>query len=216
MGVEPTLDLRPNLISNQALSATQPPLRNFVATNVCRADGHQVKPPDLRGLEPLNPDAPDPLLVLEHPRQLVVLQGRRGANVEATRISPSAKDRSYSSWETLVPERASASTTSATVESFSSNKRVTRCRAMGSPRSSKRRRRVNATRPRTVTKTATTYIPAPAVMPSAATSHRLAAVVSPRTVMPVQRIAPAPRKPIPETTDAAMREASTSTRSPGT
>src|SRR5450432_324830 len=27
VGVEPTLDLRPNLISNQALSATQPPLR---------------------------------------------------------------------------------------------------------------------------------------------------------------------------------------------
>ena len=29
VGVEPTLDLRPNLISNQALSATQPPLRYF-------------------------------------------------------------------------------------------------------------------------------------------------------------------------------------------
>jgi hypothetical protein len=28
VGVEPTLDLRPNLISNQALSATQPPLLN--------------------------------------------------------------------------------------------------------------------------------------------------------------------------------------------
>src|SRR3954469_16241132 len=27
VGVEPTLDLRPNLISNQALSATQPPLQ---------------------------------------------------------------------------------------------------------------------------------------------------------------------------------------------
>src|SRR4029079_18346972 len=32
VGVEPTLDLRPNLISNQALSATQPPLQIFKRT----------------------------------------------------------------------------------------------------------------------------------------------------------------------------------------
>ena len=32
VGVEPTLDLRPNLISNQALSATQPPLRILIST----------------------------------------------------------------------------------------------------------------------------------------------------------------------------------------
>jgi Protein kinase domain len=42
VGVEPTLDLRPNLISNQALSATQPPLRTCEA-NVCRVGRVQVK-----------------------------------------------------------------------------------------------------------------------------------------------------------------------------
>jgi hypothetical protein len=43
VGVEPTLDLRPNLISNQALSATQPPLRTCREANVCRVDGGLVK-----------------------------------------------------------------------------------------------------------------------------------------------------------------------------
>src|SRR5438270_7041154 len=42
-------------------------------------------------------------------------------------------------------------------------------------------------------------------MPIAATSHNVAAVVSPRTERPCRMIAPAPRKPIPLTICAAMR-----------
>ena len=54
-----------------------------------------------------------------------------------------------------------------------------------------------------------TYSPAPAAMPTADVAHRLAAVVSPRITMPSLRIAPAPRKPMPETIWAAMRVGST-------
>src|SRR5947209_5874232 len=42
-------------------------------------------------------------------------------------------------------------------------------------------------------------------MPIAATSHNVAAVVSPRTERPCRMIAPAPRKPMPLTICAAMR-----------
>jgi hypothetical protein len=42
-------------------------------------------------------------------------------------------------------------------------------------------------------------------MPIAATTHSVAAVVSPRTDSPWRMMAPAPRKPIPVTTCAAMR-----------
>ena len=65
----------------------------------------------------------------------------------------------------------------------------------------------------TVAATLSTYMPAPAHRPIAATSHSPAAVVSPWTLMPVRRIAPPARKPMPDTTDAAMREASTVIRS---
>ena len=42
-------------------------------------------------------------------------------------------------------------------------------------------------------------------MPIAAQTQSVAAVVSPRTEKPCRMIAPAPRKPIPVTTWAAMR-----------
>ncbi len=58
-----------------------------------------------------------------------------------------------------------------------------------------------------------TYIPAPADMPIAVTSQSPAAVVSPWMLMPLRRIAPPAMKPIAETTDAAMRDGSTATRS---
>jgi hypothetical protein len=61
--------------------------------------------------------------------------------------------------------------------------------------------------------TLTAYMPGPADSPIAATSQRPAAVVSPWTETPVRRIAPPPRNPIPVTTDAAIREVSTVTRS---
>ena len=80
--------------------------------------------------------------------------------------------------------------------------------------SSRRRRTVRATSPAAVTKTLSAYIAAPAHRPIAATSHKPAAVVNPCTEIPVRRIAPAPRNPMPETTDAAIREGSTVTRSP--
>src|SRR3954452_8943823 len=48
-------------------------------------------------------------------------------------------------------------------------------------------------------------------MPIAATSHSVAAVVSPRTESPCRMIAPAPRKPIPVTICAAIRVGSTLT-----
>ena len=57
----------------------------------------------------------------------------------------------------------------------------------------------------TVAPSATPHAPAPAAMPTAATAHRLAAVVRPRTLTPYLRIAPAPRKPIPDTICAATR-----------
>ena len=49
------------------------------------------------------------------------------------------------------------------------------------------------------------YSPAPAAMPTADVAHRLAAVVRPRITMPSLRIAPAPRKPMPDTIWAAIR-----------
>ena len=39
MGVEPTLDLRPNLISNQAPSTTRPSLRNYFPCPVLATQG---------------------------------------------------------------------------------------------------------------------------------------------------------------------------------
>lgn len=58
---------------------------------------------------------------------------------------------------------------------------------------------------------AATYKPPPTARPTAATDHRLAAVVNPRTISPRNRIEPAPRKPMPETTCAATREGSRAT-----
>ena len=81
------------------------------------------------------------------------------------------------------------------------------------PRSSNRRSSVSVARPSTVAKTLSTYIPPPDAMPIAATNQRPAAVVSPLIVIPSRRMAPAPRKPIPETTEAAMRDGSIATRS---
>src|SRR6185437_8760860 len=52
-------------------------------------------------------------------------------------------------------------------------------------------------------------------MPIAATIHSEAAVVSPRTVRPFRMIAPAPRKPMPLTTCAAIRDGSRRTRTFG-
>ena len=69
--------------------------------------------------------------------------------------------------------------------------------------------------PITVAATLSKYIPPPAHRPIAATSHSPAAVVRPWTLIPVRRIAPPARKPMPDTTDAAIRDASTSTKSPG-
>ena len=50
VGVEPTLDLRPNLISNQALSATQPPLR--FSNDLLRTE---ARPPSTRSMLWLRP-----------------------------------------------------------------------------------------------------------------------------------------------------------------
>ena len=55
---------------------------------------------------------------------------------------------------------------------------------------------------------ATTYIPLPQARPTAATSQMLAAVVNPRTLVPMRRMAPAPRNPMPATAPAAIREGS--------
>ena len=51
-----------------------------------------------------------------------------------------------------------------------------------------------------VASSARRYIPAPAASPMAATSQRLAAVVSPLTRIPERRITPPPRNPMPTTT----------------
>src|SRR2546422_3399831 len=59
----------------------------------------------------------------------------------------------------------------------------------------------------TVTIAAGTSNPEPASTPTAAAHQRVAAVVSPRTLKPSLKITPAPRKPIPDTTCAAMRVA---------
>ena len=56
---------------------------------------------------------------------------------------------------------------------------------------------------------AISHSPAPAAIPIAAAVHRLAAVVRPRIEVPYLRIAPAPRKPIPDTIWAAIRVGST-------
>src|ERR1700733_2479228 len=52
------------------------------------------------------------------------------------------------------------------------------------------------------------YRPPPTARPIAATVQMLAAVVRPFTISPRARMAPAPRKPIPETTCAAIRDGS--------
>jgi hypothetical protein len=66
----------------------------------------------------------------------------------------------------------------------------------------------------TVRATVIAYAPTPAAMPSAAVLQRLAAVVRPRIVNPSLRIAPAPRKPMPDTTCAAMRVGSVTALGP--
>lgn len=55
------------------------------------------------------------------------------------------------------------------------------------------------------------YMPPPTASPIAATDQRLAAVVRPRTISPRNKIEPAPRKPIPDTTCAAIRDGSRTT-----
>ena len=57
--------------------------------------------------------------------------------------------------------------------------------------------------------------PAPQASPTAAANHIVAAVVSPFTFNPWRRIAPAPRKPIPETTCAAIRPGSPGVKGSG-
>src|SRR6185503_15793426 len=61
---------------------------------------------------------------------------------------------------------------------------------------------------RTVVTTAAFQYPQPTASPTAATVQRQAAVVRPRTERPDRMIAPAPRKPTPATTCAAMRPGS--------
>ncbi len=56
--------------------------------------------------------------------------------------------------------------------------------------------------------TAASNRPAPTATPSAPLSQRVAAVVSPRTLTPIFRIAPAPMNPMPVATWAATREGS--------
>src|ERR1700733_9702565 len=63
----------------------------------------------------------------------------------------------------------------------------------------------------TVDALAARYRPPPTASPTAATVQMLAAVVSPLTISPRARIAPAPRNPIPETTWAAIRDGSSTT-----
>src|SRR6476661_5296489 len=58
------------------------------------------------------------------------------------------------------------------------------------------------------------YQPAPEAIPIAATTHSVAAVVSPRTEKPCRMIAPAPRKPTPVTICAAIRVGSVRTMFP--
>ena len=52
--------------------------------------------------------------------------------------------------------------------------------------------------------------PAPAKVPTIAEHHKVAAVLSPCTLIPSRKIMPAPRKPIPVTTCAATRVGSPS------
>src|SRR5699024_6950004 len=61
----------------------------------------------------------------------------------------------------------------------------------------------------TVPKAASAIKSAPAQAPTAADDHRVAAVFNPRMLLPALSLimAPAPRKPTPETTDAAIRTA---------
>ena len=60
----------------------------------------------------------------------------------------------------------------------------------------------------TTTDTASTWRPAPTARPIPPVVQMLAAVVSPRTEAPIRRMAPAPKKPMPLTTWAAMRPGS--------
>ena len=71
----------------------------------------------------------------------------------------------------------------------------------------------SATSVRIVAARASHDIPAPAVKPIPAVAHRLAAVVSPRTIWWLKMIVPAPMKPIPLTTCAAIRLGSSDTPS---
>ena len=54
--------------------------------------------------------------------------------------------------------------------------------------------------------------PAPHAMPRAAVSHTDAAVVRPRTMSRRMKITPPPMKPIPDTSWAAIRDGSSTTR----
>src|SRR4051794_21993214 len=62
-----------------------------------------------------------------------------------------------------------------------------------------------------VVTSAAPYQPAPHAIPTAATTHSVAAVVRPRIDSPSRMIAPAPRKPMPVTICAAMRVGSVRT-----
>jgi hypothetical protein len=67
---------------------------------------------------------------------------------------------------------------------------------------------MRAARTTTAPTTLSSRWPAAAAIPSAALVHSAAAVVTPRTDPPSRRIAPAPMKPMPETTCAATRSGS--------
>ena len=61
---------------------------------------------------------------------------------------------------------------------------------------------------RSTMRAATAIIPAPHDIPTAAATQIALAVVRPRTLSCSKKITPAPMKPIPETTCAAIRDAS--------
>ena len=67
---------------------------------------------------------------------------------------------------------------------------------------------MNTTSP--VSTTAKGQAPAPAIMPTPAEHHNVAAVFRPCTLNPSRKMMPAPRKPIPDTTCAATRVGLTS------
>jgi hypothetical protein len=69
-------------------------------------------------------------------------------------------------------------------------------------------RKVSTSRASTSVIRAACHMPAPMDRPRPATNHIVAAVVRPFTLLPILMKAPAPRKPMPETTWAAIRPGS--------